>query len=172
MRLASPFALALLVIPASAWAQAAPPQDASGCAKFKWSVERERSAFATPGLHAIEPGRPLPGIMDPAIVPLQPVADVKFERPPGRAPKDGTFGAVVKTPPFAVAGSYQITTSDEVWIDVIQDGRELKPKAFTGGRDCPAVRKSLRFDVAAGQATLQMSGATVDSVKVDVLPAE
>ena len=156
-------ALALLSGPALA-------QDASGCAKFKWSVERERSAFGTPGLRTVEQGKPLPGIMDPAIVPLAPVADVKFERPPSRKPKDGTFGAVLKTSPLAVAGPYEITTSDDVWIDVIQDGRELKPQAVTAERDCPNVRKSVRFDFAAGSATIEFSGASSNSVKVDFLP--
>ena len=154
----------------TALAQNASAPDASGCAKFKWPIDRERSAFGTPGLHAVEQGKPLPGIMDPAIVALQPVADVRFERPPSRKPKDGTFGTVLKTPPLAVGGTYQITTSDDVWIDVIQDGRELKPTAFTGERDCPNVRKSVRFDFAAGQATVEISGSAASSVKVDFLP--
>ena len=162
-----PVAAALVL---AAAATPAPAQDASGCAKFKWSVDRERSAFGTPGLRTIEQGKPLPGIMDPAIVPLQPVGEVKFEHPPSRKPKDGTFGAVLKTPPIAVAGPYQITTSDEVWIDVIQDGRALKSTAFTGERDCPNGRKSVRFDLAAGQATVEFSGATATSLKVDLLP--
>ncbi len=162
--------LAAVVLSGSALTQGARAQDASGCTKFKWSVERERSALGTPGLRTVEQGKPLPGIMDPAIVPLQPVADVKFERPPTRKPKDGTFGAVLKTPPLAVAGPYQITTSDEVWIDVIQDGRALKPTAFSGQPNCPNVRKSVRFDLAAGQATVEFSGATTNSVKVDFLP--
>ena len=159
--------LALAVLSAPALAQ-----DASGCAKFKWPIDRERSAFGTPGLPVVEPGKPLPGIMDPAVVTLKPMDEVAFERPPTRAPRAGTFGAVLKTPPLAVGGTYQITLSDDVWIDVVQGGRELKPKAVTGGADCPGVRKSLRFDFAAGQATVEISGSPASSVKVDVLPPE
>lgn len=176
MRLSpSRLALAVLAPVVLSWAvpaETAMAQDASGCAKFKWPIDRERSAFGTPGLRTVEPGKPLPGIMDPATVALQPVAEVKFERPPSRKPKDGTFAAVLKTPPLAVGGTYQITTSDDVWIDVIQDGRELKPKAVTGERDCPNVRKSVRFDFAAGQATVEISGSAASSVKVDFLPPE
>ena len=173
MRLGTPSLFAVLAVAAPLAASSpgtALAQDASGCAKFRWPVDRERSAFGTPGLRTVEAGKPLPGIMDPAIVALQPVADVKFERPPSRKPKDGTFRAVVKTPPLAVGGIYQITTSDDVWIDVVQDGRELKPKAVTGERDCPNVRKSVRFDFAAGQATVEISGSAANSVKVDFLP--
>ncbi len=167
-----PVVMALAVVTWAVTVQGASAQDASGCAKFRWSIDRERSAFGTPGLRTVEPGKPLPGIMDPATVALQPVAEVKFERPPSRVPKDGTFAAVLKTPPLAVGGTYQITTSDDVWIDVIQDGRELKPKAVTGERDCPNVRKSARFDFAAGQATVEISGSAANSVKVDFLPSE
>lgn len=163
-----PFLLSALVLLAAAGTAHA--QDASGCAKFKWPVDRERSAFGTPGLQTVEPGKPLPGIMDPAIVKLKPVAEANFEQPPGRKPKDGTFGAAFKTPPIAVGGTYQITISDEAWIDVIQNGHALHPSAFSGERDCPNVRKSLRFVLAPGQATVQVSGAAADSMKVDLLP--
>ena len=166
MRRASFSALAFAVL---AWPALA--QDVSGCAKFKWPVDRERAAFGTPGLQAIDPGKPLPGIMDPAIVKLKPVAEAGFERPPGHQPKAGTFGAVLKTPPIAVPGSYQVTLSDEAWIDVIQDGHEVRSTAFSGAQGCPDVRKSVRFSLVAGQATVQISGAAADSIKVDVLPA-
>ncbi len=147
-------------------------QDASGCAKFKWSIDRERSAFGTPGLQSVDPGKPLPGIMDPAIVKLQPVSSAAFEQPPGHKPKDGTFGAVLKSPPIAVAGTYQITLSDQAWIDVIQGGKKVRSSAFSDQSDCPNVRKSVRFPLAVGQATLQISGSATDSIKVDVLPAQ
>ncbi len=164
-----PIAIALMVTALAA--PAAMAQDASGCAKFKWPIDRERSAFGTPGLQTVEAGKPLPGIMDPAIVKLKPVADAGFERPPGHKPKDGTFGIVVKTPPLAVAGTYQVTLSDDAWIDVIQDGREVRSTAFSAARDCPNVRKSVRFPLAAGQAVVQISGAAADSIKIDLLPA-
>lgn len=163
---------ALFVLATCLTAGSASAQDASGCGKFKWSVERERSAFGTPGLQTVEAGKPLPGIMDPAILKLKPVAEAEFERPPGHKPKDGSFGAVFRTPPIAVAGTYQITLSDEAWIDVIQNGHEVRSSGFSGQRDCPNVRKSVRFALDTGQATVQISGAAADSIKVDLLPAQ
>jgi len=170
----APFALAGTVLALLAGSLAVGPvaaQDASGCARFKWPVDRERSAFGTPGLQVVEAGKPLPGIMDPAIVRLKPLAEAGFERPPGRKPKDGTFGVAIKTPPLAVSGTYQVTLSDDAWIDVIQNGHEVRSSGFSAERDCPNVRKSVRFSLAAGQATLQISGAVVDSIKLDLLPA-
>lgn len=172
---AAPVALAastaLVLLAASLTAGPVAAQDASGCARFRWPIDRERSAFGTPGLQVVEAGKPLPGIMDPAIVRLKPLADAGFERPPGRKPRDGSFGVAVKTPPLAVSGTYQVTISDDAWIDVIQNGREVRSSGSSTERDCPNVRKSVRFPLAAGQATVQISGAAADSIKVDLLPA-
>lgn len=164
------FILAALALLAGG-ASAALAEDANGCDKFKWSVARERSAFATPSLQTIEPGKPLPGIMDPAVVSLKPVVEAAFVRPPGHKPKDGTFGAVLKAPPIAVAGTYQITLSDDAWIDVIQDGREVRSSAVSAAPGCP-VRKSVRFVLRPGDATLEISGSAANSVKVELLPAD
>ena len=147
-------------------------QDTGGCAKFKWSIAREQSAFATPGLQAVEPGQPLPGIMDPASVRLQPVPEVAFLQPPGHKPRDGTFGAVLKLPPIAVAGTYQVTLADEAWIDMLQGGHEVRSSSFSGQPDCPGIRKSVRFPLQQGEATMQISGSAASSIKVDLLPAE
>jgi len=157
--------LALLSGPA--WAQ-----DPSGCAKFKWSIAREQSAFSTPGLPAVAPGKPLPGIMDPAVVRLQPVAEVAFVQPPRHKPRDGTFGGVFKLPPIAVAGTYQLTLSDDAWIDMLQGGHEVRSSAFSGVKDCPGIRKSVRFPMQTGDASVQISGSPSDSIKVELLPAE
>lgn len=162
----------LVLLSASAFGGAALAQDASGCDKFKWSIARERSAFAAPGLPSVSDGGPLPGIAEPATVKLKPSAEAGFVRPPGRKPQGGTFGAALELPPIAVAGTYQVTLSDEAWIDVIQGGREVRSSSFSGQRDCPAVRKSVRFHLQPGDASLQISGAAADSIKVELLPAE
>ena len=41
---------------------------------------------------------------------------------------------------------------------------------MTGAADCPNVRKSVRFDLKAGQAIVEISGSAASSVKVDFLP--
>lgn len=164
-RSAGLLALALVSGPALA-------EDASGCAAFKWSVARERSAFATPGLEAIDQGKPLPGIMDPVVATLKPVGDVTFSKPPGRKPAGDTFGGVFKLPPLAVGGNYQLTLSDDAWIDVLQGGREVRSSAASTVTSCPGIRKSVRFPLATGDATVQISGAKANSVKIDFLPVE
>ncbi len=151
-----------------AWAQ-----DASGCAKFKWSVAREQTAFAAPDLPNVESGQSLPGVVSAAIVKLQPQAEVRFDRPPARKPKAATpFAAVLKLAPLAAPGTYQITLSDEAWIDVLQVGKEVRSAGFSGQPDCPGVRKSVKFPLQAGEITVQISGVRTDSIKVDVLPVE
>jgi hypothetical protein len=162
----APF-IGLMLLSGSAWAQ-----DAGGCAKFKWSIAREQSAFATAGLQAVAPGKPLPRIMDPAVVRLQPVAEVAFVQPPGHKPRDGTFGGVFKLPPIAVAGTYQLTLSDDAWIDMLQGGHEVRSSAVSGVKDCPGIRKSVRFALQTGDASVQISGSPSDSMKVELLPAE
>lgn len=157
----------LVLLSGSAWAQ-----DAGGCAKFKWSIAREQSGFSTAGLQAVAPGKPLPGIMDPAVVKLQPVAEVAFVQPPGHKPRDGTFGGVFKLPPIAVGGTYQLTLSDDAWIDMLQGGHEVRSSAFSGVKDCPGIRKSVRFPLQTGDASLQISGSPSDSIKVELVPAE
>jgi hypothetical protein len=62
---------------------------------------------------------------------LKPASDAGLPTPPERAPKEGTFAgfASFKNPP--PAGSYTISLSKGAWIDVVQDGHLLKPKAFS-----------------------------------------
>jgi hypothetical protein len=70
------------------------------------------------------------------------------------------------------AGVYQVTLSDEAWIDVIQDGHFLPSKAHSGKKGCPGMRKSVRFDFQAAPIVLQLSDVSTDTINVAVLPAE
>ena len=147
-------------------------QEGSGCDGFKWAGARERAAFATPGLEPVDPGKPLPGIMDPANIRLKPVGRVALVMARGHKARPETFGAGIKTAAIVIGGTYQITLSDDAWIDVIQGGGEIRSTAFTGAKGCPLVRKSVRFTFAAGDATIQISGAPADSIRLDLLPPE
>jgi hypothetical protein len=42
---------------------------------------------------------------------------------------------------------------------VIQDGVALKPFAFRGARECPHLRKSLKFQLAPQETVIQVSNA-------------
>jgi hypothetical protein len=81
-------------------------------------------------------------------------------------------GGVISISNLPKAGSYQVTTSAEGWIDAVQNGKAVGAAAHTGRRDCADVRKSVRFDLQPGAVTLQLSGVDSKSIKVAVLPAQ
>ncbi|KRB23699.1 MULTISPECIES: hypothetical protein [Mesorhizobium] len=140
----------------------------AGCEAFKWPVTREQALFAA------APATPSGGTLavgaaaDLALVPVDKAA---FAVPPEHAPGEGTFGAVasVAVPP---EGAIQISLSGEAWIDVIQDGKAVKSAGYSGVKTCPGIRKSVRFKLAAGPATIQFSGAKKAELKVAVLTPE
>ena len=70
------------------------------------------------------------------------------------------------------AGLYQITLSDEAWIDVVENGARVKSSDFSGQKACPGVRKSVRFDLAAGPATLQISNSESPKINLAIAPAD
>ena len=163
----------LLALVGALGVSAASAEDAGGCAKFKWSIARERAAFAAADLPSLAPGQTLPALPGAALLKLSPQSGVTFVRPPGKPPKASpAFAAVLPTIPVATAGTYQVTLSDEAWVDVVQNGREIRSSGFSGQPDCPGVRKSVRFSLGAAPITLQISGAARDDIKVEIAPAE
>ncbi len=74
-----------------------------------------------------------------------------------------------KNPPQA--GTYTISLSAGGWVDVIQDGHALKPKAFSGATDCGGIRKTMKYELAALPFILQISGTKEDAVSVAILPS-
>jgi hypothetical protein len=72
----------------------------------------------------------------------------------------------VRLPAPTLAAVYQITLSDEAWVDVVQNGGYAKSIGSSGRSDCPGLRKSIRFDVASSPIVLQISGASVEVVSV------
>jgi hypothetical protein len=130
------------------------------CDHFKWSVAQERAWFAgSPSPLPAEGGSAAAG----QGYALALSKDAKLPTPPERAPKPDTNAAVVGAPQLA-AGLYQVTLSAEAWIDVVQNGARLKSMGFSGQRDCPNVRKSVRFELAAGPATVEISNAASDKM--------
>ena len=152
----------------------APPalaQQPPGCSDFKWPVDRELAAFASDAAPAVESVAPLPTAAA-ATLKLADQGGVSFTVPPVHKPKHGpAYAGSFVLPAGMAAGPYQVTLSDDAWIDVAQGGKLLKQTGFTGSHTCTVVRKSVRFDLAAGPATLEISDSTKDSVKVEVLPA-
>jgi hypothetical protein len=162
------FALLLLGI-APAWAAEEP----SGCDRFKWPVERERAALTAPDRATLVSGSELNTLPSGGVtLALRAPAEAKLPSPPERAPKEGTFAgfAVFKTAPKA--GLYTISLSAGAWVDVVQDGRFLKPKATSGATDCDGIRKTMKYEISASPFVLQVSGNREDSVSIAILPSE
>ena len=65
-----------------------------------------------------------------------------------------------------------MSLSEGAWIDIIQDGHELKPLAFTGATDCANIRKSVKFELGSGPFTLQVSDAPSPSIDIVITPAD
>src|SRR5882757_8773367 len=166
----APLIIALAVFGiAPAWAAEEP----SGCDKFKWPVERERAALTAPDRLKIASGSDLVALPTTGItIGLRAPAEAKLPSPPERAPKEGTFAgfANFKSPPKA--GVYTISLSAGGWVDVMQDGHFLKPKAFSGATDCEGIRKTMKYEISASPFVLQISGTKDDSLSVAILLSE
>jgi len=141
-----------------------------GCEKFAWSLARERAAFAATGKTAVAAGEALAALPAGALViRLQPGPQASFAMPPERKPRTETWhGGMVRLPALAKPGIYQITLSDDAWIDVIQNGRYARSVGSTGRSDCPGVRKSVRLDLDASPVVLQLSGVSPDTIAITI----
>ena len=76
----------------------------------------------------------------------------------------------VKTAPKA--GVYTISLSAGAWVDVVQDGHFLKPRAFSGATDCDGIRKTMKYELSDKPFVLQISGTKDASISIAILPSE
>jgi hypothetical protein len=141
-----------------------------GCDKLKWPLDHERALLAKPSQTASggEVQQPLAAAVTVTLVPF---ADAKLPMAPSRPPKfpDSYAGfARVSAPPKA--GTYRITLSHGAWIDVVQDGRELKPGAFSGAKGCDGVAKSVKFELAAAPFAIELSATSAKAIAFVVTP--
>jgi hypothetical protein len=166
----APFLFALVLL-GSAPALAA--EEPSGCDKFKWNIDHERAALTAPDRVKLASGAELGALPSTGMtLGLTAPADAKLPSPPERAPKEGTFAgfASFKTPPKP--GIYTISLSAGGWVDLMQEGHALKPKAFSGATDCEGIRKTMKYQLSASPFVLQISGIKDNSVSVAILPSE
>jgi hypothetical protein len=92
--------------------------------------------------------------------------------PPERAAAEGTFAGYLDVKTSLPAGTYSISISAGAWIDVVQEGRYLKPKAISGATDCAGIRKTMKFDLAASPFVVQVSGMKENTITLAILPVE
>jgi hypothetical protein len=168
MRISLLVALALLGI-SPAWAAEEP----SGCDKFKWRIEHERAVLTAPDRLKLASGAELAALPSQAVIlALRSPAEAKLPMPPERAPKEGTFAGFANVTKMPKAGLYSISLSAGGWVDVVQEGKFLKPKAFSGATDCDGIRKTMKYELSASPLVLQVSGTKEDSVSIAILPTE
>ncbi len=139
--------------------------DGEACAAFKWPISDARQALAGTVAN-LASGAKAPGDFELALAPMEQVA---FPTKPERSPKHaGTFGGFVMADPPG-GKTFQVTLSNEAWIDVVQDGKIVKSGGFSGKPGCAGVRKSVRFALPSSQpVTIQISGVEAQSIRVDL----
>lgn len=119
----------------------------------------------------IDPGAPLARDAGSAVtVTLAPQADVTFDLPPERPPRNPDPRAGIVRFAGGAAGSYAVALSDAAWIDVVQDGALVASGDFLGVHDCPGIRKVVAFDLSAAPFTLQLGDADVAAIAVALVP--
>jgi hypothetical protein len=165
----------LLGVGLSAVALAAAPglaqaQEGSGCGGFRWPLEPERAALIRSDKPSLANGGAL-ALNIAMTLELQPLAGAGLPKAPERAPKSAqAFAGHFALAAPAKAGVYKITISSPGWIDVIDGGDYLHPKAFTGATGCDGARKSVKFDLPSRPLALQFSGVESDRISVIVSP--
>jgi hypothetical protein len=165
----APIVIALLLL---AVCPARAAEEPSGCDKFKWNVDREKASLTAPDRVKLASGSELAVLPSSGmILALSAPADARLPSPPERAPKEGTFAGFAKFG-SPKAGIYTISLSAGGWVDVVQDGQALKPKAFSGATDCEGIRKTTKYEISASPFVLQVSGLKESSVSIAILPSE
>ncbi|HEX5212346.1 MAG TPA: hypothetical protein VFW22_11515 [Pseudolabrys sp.] len=158
-------ALIALVLAAPAYGQ-----EPVGCDKFKWPLDKERAMLAAP--EPIASGGEIAEPLKAALkISLPPLANAKLPSPPSRAPKNAnSYAGFVRAAAPPKAGTYRITLSHGAWIDVIQEGKEVKSAAFSGALGCEGVRKSVKFELTAAPFIIEISGMSANAIGVVVTP--
>jgi hypothetical protein len=163
----------LLVLLLFGIAPACAADEPSGCDKFKWPIENVRAALTAPDRVKLASGSELNALPSTGMtLGLRAPADAKLPTPPERAPKDGTFAGFANIKSAPKAGLYTVSLSAGGWIDVVQDGHFLKPRAFSGATDCDGIRKTMKYELEAKPVLLQVSGIKEDSISIAILPSE
>jgi hypothetical protein len=158
-----------------AFVAGADAQDAAGCKALAWPLDHERTAFAGEKLESVASGAARGPWKEQAFtLKLAPEEGVAFKVPTGgkHPPKGKVFGGTLSFDAPERAELYYVTLSSEGWIDVVQNGAGIRSDARTSAKECPGLRKSVRFPVGAFPIVLQVSGVPADTIKIGIRPAQ
>jgi hypothetical protein len=162
------FAL-LICLGALSSAAAARAETPAGCKGSAWPLDVELGLLAAGG-EAVRSGMVYTAPPAKAMkVALQPAASVELPVTPTGKPKsvpEKPFAGTIGFHGVPTPGLYQVSLSNAGWIDVVQNGDALKSVAHTGMKDCPALHKSVRFEIGPGPFALQLSNMPDASVGV------
>ena len=166
----APLLIALMLL---GTAPACAAEEPSGCDKFKWNIDRERAALTAPDRLTLASGGDLAALPSTGMtISLRAPSEAQLPSPPERAPKEGTFAGFANFKGTPKAGLYTVSLSAGGWVDVVQDGHFLKPKAFSGATDCDGIRKTMKYELSASPFVLQVSGSRDASISIAILPSE
>jgi hypothetical protein len=157
------------ILTVAAWliiSTAAVAQEPVGCDKFKWPIDRERALLAD--AKPVSMGAYVP---DQSVrLNLSPITDIKLPTEPSRQPKPNTYAGFVRHAAPPHAGTFRITLSEAGWIDVRQDGREIRSGPFSGVTGCEGVRKSVKFDLMPSPFIVEITGSPAKAIAIAVTP--
>jgi hypothetical protein len=147
-------------------------KEPAGCNAFRWPLESERAALNAVEKSSVANGGALR--YDAALtLRLAPFAEAALPQPPERAPKvmpsfagHFTLSAPIKP------GVYKVTLASEGWIDVVDNGAFLRPKAFSGAVGCQGARKSVKFDLPERAVELQISNVKDATIGLMITSAD
>jgi hypothetical protein len=145
-------------------------EEKPACEQFAWSLSDEKAWFDDANITLRTSGDNTEAVADGAFsIGLKAESEITFVLPPEGKPKDGAAnGAIVTFANVPQAGRYQVTLSDEAWIDMIQEGKYVPSVEHTGVKGCEGLRKSVRFDLASGSLTLQLSRSPAVTLRVAI----
>jgi hypothetical protein len=160
----SPATLIALLMATPAFAQ-----EPVGCDKFKWPLDHERALLANAS--QVASGGEMAQVQAAVMLTLLPFADAKLPMAPSRPPKfPDSYAGFLRVSALAKGGTYRITLSHGAWIEVVQDGHELKPGAFSGASGCEGLAKSVKFELAATPFVIELSGTSAHAIALVVTP--
>ncbi len=145
----------------------------AACQAPGWDMSRELAAFRGAPLSAEAGGNPadLPAIElgRAYALRLRPQNDVRFLRPPEKQSRLASPVAGLARFSVAASGKYRVTVDAPLWIDVVAPTGTVQSSAFNGWHQCSLFRKSVEYELQAGEAlVLQLSGADAAVVKVAI----
>ncbi|WBU31272.1 hypothetical protein OOZ54_07190 [Rhodopseudomonas palustris] len=152
---------------------AASAAEPSGCAAFKWPIDRERASLSATDKTQLASGQTLDALSTRAIVlSLKPAAEATLPKAPERSSAPERFAGFVRIKQVDKAGTYTVALPSPAWIDAVQAGHTLKPSGFSGATDCTGIRKMVRYELSAGELLLQVSGVSTETIALAILPVE